>query len=275
MIYQIYPRSFADANGDGIGDLAGITERLDALVSLGIDAVWLSPFYRSPQRDAGYDVADYCDVDPIFGTLADFDALLARAHQLGLRVIIDLVPNHTSSAHPWFVEALAAAARVGGAPALPLPGRADGLAVGLRRQRLDPGAGRAVVHAPVRRGPARSQLALPRRTRVVRRRAALLARPRGRRLPRRRRARAGQGRLASGPSRVRRCRLLAKSEAPYWDQDEVHEIYRSWRALLDEYTAADPARPAGALRGGQRAGAARRPLRPRPTRCTRPSTSPT
>ena len=84
VIYQIYPRSFADANGDGLGDLPGITSRLDSLAALGVDAVWLSPFYRSPQKDAGYDVADYCDVDPIFGTLADFDAMLARAHELGL-----------------------------------------------------------------------------------------------------------------------------------------------------------------------------------------------
>lgn len=108
MIYQIYPRSFADASGDGIGDLAGITERLPALRDLGVDAVWLSPFFRSPQRDAGYDVSDYCDVDPIFGTLDDFDALRDRAHGLGLRVIVDLVPNHCSSEHPWFQEALAA-----------------------------------------------------------------------------------------------------------------------------------------------------------------------
>src|SRR6187200_2560318 len=110
VIYQIYPRSFADSNGDGVGDLNGITERLDALVSLGIDAIWLSPFYRSPQADAGYDVSDHCDVDPLFGRLADFDRLLARAHDLGLRVIIDLVPNHTSSGHPWFEEALTSAA---------------------------------------------------------------------------------------------------------------------------------------------------------------------
>lgn len=108
VIYQIYPRSFADASGDGIGDLAGITERLAALSDLGVDAVWLSPFFRSPQRDAGYDVSDYCDVDPIFGTLADFDALRDRAHELGLRVIVDLVPNHCSSEHPWFQQALAA-----------------------------------------------------------------------------------------------------------------------------------------------------------------------
>ena len=108
VIYQIYPRSFADASGDGIGDLAGITERLPALADLGVDAVWLSPFFRSPQRDAGYDVSDYCDVDPIFGTLDDFDALRDRAHELGLRVIVDLVPNHCSSEHPWFQQALAA-----------------------------------------------------------------------------------------------------------------------------------------------------------------------
>ena len=108
VIYQVYPRSFADSNGDGIGDLPGITSRLDSLASLGIDAVWLSPFMRSPQKDAGYDVSDYLDVDPIFGTLADFDAMVARAHELGLRVLIDLVPNHTSDQHRWFKDALAA-----------------------------------------------------------------------------------------------------------------------------------------------------------------------
>ena len=109
VIYQIYPRSFSDSNGDGIGDLPGITRRLDALAELGVDAVWLSPFFTSPQKDAGYDVADYTDVDPLFGTLADFDELRDRAHALSLKVIIDLVPNHSSSAHPWFQAALAAA----------------------------------------------------------------------------------------------------------------------------------------------------------------------
>jgi alpha-glucosidase len=108
VIYQVYPRSFADSDGDGLGDLPGITSRLPALASLGIDAVWLSPFMRSPQKDAGYDVSDYCDVDPIFGTLADFDAMVARAHELGLRVLIDLVPNHTSDQHRWFQAALGA-----------------------------------------------------------------------------------------------------------------------------------------------------------------------
>lgn len=109
VIYQIYPRSFADASGDGIGDLPGITSRLDALKDLGIDAIWLSPFMTSPQKDAGYDVADYRDVDPIFGTLADFDEMLAQAHARGIRVIVDLVPNHSSDQHAWFQQALKAA----------------------------------------------------------------------------------------------------------------------------------------------------------------------
>jgi alpha-glucosidase len=106
-IYQIYPRSFADANGDGIGDLAGITGRLDHLEALGAEAIWLSPFYRSPMADFGYDVADYRDVDPVFGTLADFDGLLEAAHARGIRVIVDWVPNHSSDRHPWFVESRA------------------------------------------------------------------------------------------------------------------------------------------------------------------------
>ncbi|MDE0545074.1 glycoside hydrolase family 13 protein [Microbacterium sp. C7(2022)] len=109
VIYQIYPRSFADASGDGIGDLPGITSRMDDLADLGIDAIWLSPFQKSPQKDAGYDVSDYCDVDPLFGTLDDFDAMLAAAHGRGIRVIVDLVPNHSSDQHEWFQQALAAA----------------------------------------------------------------------------------------------------------------------------------------------------------------------
>ncbi|MFY0992040.1 alpha-amylase family glycosyl hydrolase [Halomonas sp. C05BenzN] len=103
-LYQIYPRSFMDANGDGIGDLPGITARLDHVASLNVDAIWLSPFFSSPMKDFGYDVADYCDVDPMFGTLDDFRALVDRAHELGLRVIIDQVLSHSSDAHSWFQE---------------------------------------------------------------------------------------------------------------------------------------------------------------------------
>ncbi len=108
VVYQIYVRSFADSDGDGVGDLPGITSRLPYLRDLGVDAVWLTPFYTSPQHDHGYDVADYYDVDPLFGSLGDADELLARAHDLGLKVIVDLVPNHTSHAHAWFQAALAA-----------------------------------------------------------------------------------------------------------------------------------------------------------------------
>ena len=103
-IYQVYPRSFADTNGDGVGDLPGVTAHLDHIASLGVDAIWLSPFFASPMKDFGYDIADYRSVDPIFGTLADFDALLASAHALGLRVLIDQVWSHTSDQHDWFRE---------------------------------------------------------------------------------------------------------------------------------------------------------------------------
>jgi alpha-glucosidase len=104
VIYQVYPRSFQDSNGDGVGDLKGIAQRLERLVELGVDGVWISPIFVSPMRDFGYDVSDYCAIDPLFGSLADFDALLEAAHALGLKIILDLVPNHTSNQHPWFLE---------------------------------------------------------------------------------------------------------------------------------------------------------------------------
>ena len=107
VIYQIYPRSFSDANGDGNGDLQGVIDRLDYLQALGVDALWLSPFYPSPLADGGYDVADYCDVDPRLGTLDQFDELVAKAHERGIGIIVDIVPNHTSDQHRWFQEALA------------------------------------------------------------------------------------------------------------------------------------------------------------------------
>jgi alpha-glucosidase len=105
--YEVYVRSFADSDADGVGDIAGIVDKLDHLAWLGVDIVWVTPFFRSPMADFGYDVADYTDVDPLFGSIEDFDALLARAHALGLKVIADLVPNHSSNRHPWFVSAVA------------------------------------------------------------------------------------------------------------------------------------------------------------------------
>ncbi|MDB5408462.1 MAG: alpha-amylase [Rhodospirillales bacterium] len=107
IVYQIYPRSFQDSDGDGVGDLRGVVRRLDYLVALGVDALWLSPIFPSPMADFGYDVEDYCDVDPLFGDLAAFDRLIGEAHRRGLKVILDLVPNHTSDRHPWFVASRA------------------------------------------------------------------------------------------------------------------------------------------------------------------------
>src|SRR5580693_5444800 len=107
VVYQVYPRSFRDANGDGVGDLAGVRQGLDYIASLGVDAVWLSPFYKSPMRDFGYDVSDYRDIDPMFGTLRDFDAMVAEAHERGLKVIIDQVWSHSSNEHPWFIDSRA------------------------------------------------------------------------------------------------------------------------------------------------------------------------
>jgi alpha-glucosidase len=107
VVYQVYPRSFADSNGDGIGDLGGLLSRLPYLAELGVDAIWLSPFYPSPLADGGYDISDYRDVDPRLGTLADFDRIVTSAHGLGIKIIVDIVPNHTSDQHPWFQEALA------------------------------------------------------------------------------------------------------------------------------------------------------------------------
>ncbi|MEA2542524.1 MAG: alpha-glucosidase, partial [Acidobacteriaceae bacterium] len=104
ILYEVYPRSFQDTNGDGIGDLQGILKRLDYLAELGIKAVWIAPFYPSPMADFGYDIADYCNVDPRFGNLSDFDQLLQAIHQRGLKLILDFVPNHTSDQHPWFFE---------------------------------------------------------------------------------------------------------------------------------------------------------------------------
>jgi alpha-glucosidase len=247
VIYQIYVRSFADADGDGMGDLAGIRSRLPYLRALGVDAVWLTPFYPSPQADAGYDVADYRDVDPRFGDLAQADGLIADAHALGLRVIIDIVPNHTSSAHPWFQAALAAPpgsrerARYlfrdgsgpdGGQPPNDWMSNFGGSAW----QRVVEADGRPGqwylhlfdVHQPDLdwmndevRAEFESILRfwLDRhvdgfRIDVAHGLAKDPAMP------------DVAGRFERGP---------AHSGHPHWDQDEVHEVYRAWRRLADSY----------------------------------------
>ena len=153
VIYQIYPRSFLDTNDDGIGDLPGITSRLEYVADLGVDGIWISPFFTSPMKDFGYDVADYRDVDPVFGTLQDFDALLAKAHRLDLKVIIDQVYSHTSDAHPWFTESRGRPRqRQGGLVRL---GRSEGgrftaqqLAIRVHRPRLDLGCTARAVLPP-------------------------------------------------------------------------------------------------------------------------------
>ena len=123
VVYQVYPRSFADANGDGTGDVAGIIERLPYLAELGVDAIWVSPWYTSPLADGGYDVADYRDILPEFGTLAEADEFVATAHELGMRVLIDLVPNHCSDHHEWFQRGAGRRARIGRARSVHLPRR--------------------------------------------------------------------------------------------------------------------------------------------------------
>ena len=245
VIYQVYVRSFADSNGDGVGDLAGIRSRLSYVRDLGVDAVWLTPFYPSPLADGGYDVADYRDVHPLLGSLEDFDALVTEAHRLGLRVVVDLVPNHTSDEHPWFQAALAAGpgsrerARYvfrpgrGGDGALPpndwlsvfggdawtrVPDgewylhlfdvkqpdldwlnpdvRADFLDI--LRFWLDRGVDgfRVDVAHGLAKDPALPDL-LERRTEIM-----------------------------DASKRVNH---------PHWDRDEVHEVYREWRKVLDAY----------------------------------------
>ncbi len=194
VLYQIYPRSYMDTNADGIGDLRGITARLDHLQWLGIDGVWLSPITVSPNKDWGYDVADYCDVDPALGTLADAEELIAEASKRGIRVILDLVPNHSSDQHPVVQERHLVSRRE--VPRLVRVGRPQ--ARRLTAEQLDDGVRPAPAGMDVRRGEravlpepvplvaTRPQLVERRRTRRVRRHPALLVRPRRRRLPHRR-----------------------------------------------------------------------------------------
>ncbi|MEU9474458.1 glycoside hydrolase family 13 protein [Streptomyces sp. NPDC048191] len=251
VIYQIYPRSFADADGDGLGDLKGVTQRLDHLAALGVDALWLSPFYPSELADGGYDVADHRDVDPRLGTLDDFDALVAEAHRLGLKVVVDIVPNHTSRQHPWFQEALRAAP---GSPARDRfvfrPGRGphgelpptDWQSVfgGSAWKRTADGAWYLHLFAPEQpdlnwdnddvRADFRTTLRFWSdrgvdgfRVDVAHGLAKDLTEPLR-----------DTGNLgATGETALP---LVPPGSHPYWDRDEVHEIYRDWRKILDAYS---------------------------------------
>jgi alpha-glucosidase len=244
VVYEIYVRSFADSDGDGVGDLPGIAGRLEYLRDLGVDAIWLTPFYRSPMADHGYDVADPRDVDPLFGTLAAADALLARAHDLGLRVIVDIVPNHTSSAHPWFVEALAAP------PGAPARGRyvfregrgADGSE--------PPNDWESVFGGPawtrVRDGQWYLHLFAPEQPdlewtnpEVAAEYASVLRfwldrGVDGFRIDVAHGLLKAPG-LPDAGADQRPDRLADRRALPQWDQDGVHEVYRGWRRIADGY----------------------------------------
>jgi len=236
VCYQVYVRSFADSDGDGVGDLAGVRSRLAYLSDLGVDAVWLTPFFRSPQADHGYDVADYRDVDPLFGTLADFDALRAEATRLGLRLITDIVPNHTSDQHAWFQGALAAG-----------PGSAERDRYLFRSGRGADGGEPPNNWKSVFGGPAwtrvpdgewylhlfdRAQPDLNWRNPDVGEEFESILR-------------FWLDRGVDG-FRIDVAHGLLKPEDlpdstrsvphPYWDNDEVHEVYRHWRTVLDSYT---------------------------------------
>ncbi|MFI6161996.1 glycoside hydrolase family 13 protein [Micromonospora haikouensis] len=249
VVYQVYVRSFADSNGDGVGDLQGIRERLPYLRDLGVDALWLTPFYISPMVDGGYDVADYRDVDPMFGTLTDFDSMITDAHALGLRIIVDIVPNHTSSAHPWFVAALAAApgsperARYlfaegrGGHGELP-PNDWESIFGGPAWTRVPDGQWYLHLFDPAqpdlnwRHPEVRAEFEgvlrfwLDRGVDGFRIDVAHgMIKAEG--LPD-----VGFNSMTGGR---RQSELLGKGRLPYFDQDEVHEIYRAWRPILDSY----------------------------------------
>ncbi|MFF1280067.1 glycoside hydrolase family 13 protein [Streptomyces sp. NPDC058299] len=251
VIYQVYPRSFADADGDGLGDLRGITERLNHLATLGVDALWLSPFYPSELADGGYDVADHRDVDPRLGTLDDFGALVTEAHRLGLKVVVDIVPNHTSDRHPWFQEALRAApgsaardryifrAGRGAHGELP-PTDWQSLFGGSAWRRVPDGEWYLHLFAPEQpdlnwdndevRADFRTTLRFWSdrgvdgfRVDVAHGLAKDLTEPLR-----------DVGHV--GASGEEALLMVPPGSHPYWDRDEVHDIYRDWRKVFDAYS---------------------------------------
>ena len=246
VVYQLYIRSFSDADGDGIGDIGGMRSRLPYLRDLGVDAVWVNPWFVSPMVDGGYDVADYRDIDPLFGTLADAEAFIDAAHALDIRVLLDIVPNHTSDRHPWFSAALAAGpgsrerdfyvfrdgrGRGGGRPPTDWPSVFGGPAW-TRVVEPDGKPGQWYLHlfAP-------EQPDLDWTEREVRAEFESILRfwfDRG--------ADGFRIDVAHGlvkdpafPDLGRRSPKSAVKPGPYWDQDGVHDVYRSWRAIADEY----------------------------------------
>ncbi|MFF7129749.1 alpha-amylase family glycosyl hydrolase [Streptomyces sp. NPDC008240] len=259
VIYQVYPRSFADSNGDGMGDLEGVRSRLPYLRDLGVDAVWLSPFYASPQADAGYDVADYRAVDPMFGNLLDADALIRDAHELGLRVIVDLVPNHSSDQHEWFKRALA------DGPGSPLreryhfrPGKGENgelppndwesIFGGPAWTRVEDGEWYLHLFAPEQPDFNWEHPAVGDEFRSILR-FWLDMGVDGFRID-----------VAHGLVKADglpdlgshdQLKLLGNDVMPFFDQDGVHAIYRQWRVVLDEY-AGNELGPGGPSAEGRR-----------------------
>ncbi|MFD9724313.1 glycoside hydrolase family 13 protein [Streptomyces sp. NPDC059072] len=243
VIYQVYVRSFADSDGDGVGDLRGVRERLPHLARLGVDAVWLTPFYVSPQADGGYDVADYRAVDPLFGDLSDADDLVAAAHALGLRVIVDVVPNHTSSEHPWFREALRAGpgdgARAryhfhpgrGAAGELP-PNDWESVFGGPAWTRLPDGDWYLHLFAPEQPDLNWEHPEVAEEFDSVLRFWLDLGID-GFRVD----VAHGMVKAPGMPDigRGAQATLIGTEPLPFFDQDGVHEIHRSWRRLLDSY----------------------------------------
>ncbi|MFF8789586.1 glycoside hydrolase family 13 protein [Streptomyces sp. NPDC015125] len=244
VIYQVYPRSFADGNGDGMGDLPGIRSRLPYLRDLGVDAVWLSPFYASPQADAGYDVADYRTIDPMFGTLADAEAVIAEAHRLGLRIIVDLVPNHCSDQHEWFRRGLAEGPgsvlrerfhfRKGrGENGEEPPNDWESLFGGPAWTRVPDGEWYLHLFAPEQPDFNWDHPAVQDEFRSILRFWLDLGVD-GFRVD------VAHG-LVKAPGlpdmgHGEQLKLLGNQVLPFFDQDGVHDIYRSWRTVLDEYS---------------------------------------
>jgi alpha-glucosidase len=255
VVYQVYPRSFSDSNGDGIGDIPGIIDRLDYIASLSVDAIWISPFYTSPMKDGGYDVAHYMDIDPMFGTLADADRLIKEAHARGMRVLFDIVPNHTSSEHAWFLEAKESAA---GSPAwdryIIRPGKGPNAEIPPNNwQSVFHGAGWSPMLDTEDKPTGywylhlfdSSQPDLNWDNPEVHEQARTVLRfwfDRG--VDGFRIDVANSLIKAPGLPDVEHPQVTmvtdhSKTETPYWDQDGVHEIYREWRAIADSY---DPPR---------------------------------